>query len=258
MGAPIDAHVSVAIVGCSGRSLAVLLASLVWLVADAGCGRINFDTPGGGTEALGCPSFAIFCEDFEAGDYAEWPLVETRTSATLSVSTVRPHTGTYSLESRKVPSGSPAIADIVRPIGTHNSGNLAIREWIYSEDPIVHYDLFIDLSDLNNNNYVAVGGDTDATWAISEYRDGAPETIDQSSGVPTSMGRWICVELVYTFANPPTVQVSIDATTVLSVNGITPITTFDNLRVGATRGSPDGFHVFVDDVVVATQPIGCN
>jgi hypothetical protein len=68
----------------------------------------------------------------------------------------------------------------------------------------------------------------------------------------------VCVEVDFTFGNPPHVDVSIDDTLIVSTNGVTPSPTFDRVRVGVVRGDQIGFHAFTDNVVVAHQHIGCQ
>ena len=224
-------------------------------LTDGNRGDIGQDGVDGASSGL-CPAFAIFCEDFES-DLSQWTMTElVGLNASSSITTVRPHTGTRALESNKDASGSSGAACVVGPIGTHSSGVLAARAWVYAPVPIENFDLVLGLSDSSNNNYTVVGGDTSVNWVGSEVRaSGSP--IDFSSATPTSANQWLCVELVFTFAVPH-YDVYVDGTQVISRTALTPSPTYNTVRVGAVRADNIGFHVFVDDVAVATQRVGCN
>jgi hypothetical protein len=54
------------------------------------------------------------------------------------------------------------------------------------------------------------------------------------------------------------VQLLVDDVELLDVAAETPSPTYDQVEVGIVRGEQTGYHVFIDDVVIATQPIGCS
>ena len=234
------------------------------LLVAAGCGRFSFDplTGDGGTSGDGgggCPAFAIFCEDFESGSLLpRWPTVETAGNGTATITTARPHGGARSLEATVPNTGSSGNGAAVAPIGPFSSGTLAVREWVNATVPIENFDLVSGFGDANVKNYTTVGGDNVGNWVISEARTGNTMPTDSSSTTPTTANTWVCVELVFTFGSTPHTEVFVNDTQVLSTNSITPSPTFSYVRVGAVRGDNLGFHVFVDDVVVATQRIGCT
>lgn len=229
----------------------------------AGCGRLSFDPLSGdggttGDGGGGCPSFAIFCDDFESGSLLpKWPTTETAGNGVALITTSRPHGGTRSLEATVPGTASSGNGTPVAPIGSHSSGVLAVREWVNATVAIENFDLVLGVGDAAIDNYTTVGGDNVADWVVSEARAGDSQPTDSSSTTPTTANTWVCVELVFTFGTPPRSQVFVNNVQVLSTNSITPSPTFTHLRVGAVRGDNLGFHVFVDDVVVATQRIGC-
>lgn len=246
------------------------------LLALASCGRFGFDAAAdptgdgrlsdgsrdGGTDGTMsgngvCPSFAIFCDDFET-DLSQWSMTElVGPGATSTITTVRPHTGTHALDSQVQPAGSSGAACLVGPIGSHSSGVLAARAWINGAVAIENFDLVLSLSDAGNNNYTVVGGDNSVNWVASEVR-AAGSPIDFSSTMLTTANQWLCLELVFTFGTTPHYDVYVDGTQVLTKNALTPSPTYNTVRVGAVRADNIGFHVFVDDVAVATQRVGCN
>jgi hypothetical protein len=248
------------------------------LLALASCGRFGFEAASLPSDSAGvndgktgdgtgigddggngaCPAFAIFCEDFESGSLAQWPMTElVGAGASATITAARPHAGTRSLEAQVPPAGSSGAACLTGPIGTHSSGVLATRAWVYGPVSIQNFDLVLGLSDAANNNYTVVGGDNSVNWVGSEVRaSGSP--IDFSSTMQTTANQWLCVELVFMFGATPHYDVYVDGTQVLSKNALTPSPTYNTLRVGAVRADNIGFHVFIDDVAVATQRVGCN
>ncbi len=88
-------------------------------------------------------------------------------------------------------------------------------------------------------------------------RNGGP-AIDTSTATATvAANTWACVEVAFTFGATPQVQLWIDGIEVITFAADTPSPTYEELSVGVVRGDQLGFHVFVDDVVVANQRIGC-
>ncbi|HTL35823.1 MAG TPA: hypothetical protein VL326_21990 [Kofleriaceae bacterium] len=246
----------------------------VLIAALASCGRYGFtpgDDPSGDGGVLGdgrrdglgdgggnglCPAFAILCEDFESG-LTQWPMSEIVGPSTTMITTVRPHTGTHALESTTNQSGSAGVAGIIAPIGAHSTGVIAARLWVNATVPIENFDLVISLGDALNDNYTTVGGNGVGDWVVSEARTSAG-TVDTDSTTATKANQWVCVEVVFTFTATAHFDVFVDGTQVVMANARTPIPTYDTIRVGAVRGDNLGFHVFTDDVAVATQRIGCN
>lgn len=250
-------------------------ACCLGLLALASCGRYGFtstDDPTGDGGRLGdgrrdgtgdgggnglCPAFATFCEDFESGSLSQWPMSEIVGPSSTMITTVRPHTGTRALESQTQPSGGSGVAGVIAPIGTHSTGMLAARVWINATVAVENFDLVLSLGDAQNNNYTTVGGDGFANWVVSEART-TSGTTDSSSVTLTHANQWQCVELVFTFGGTPHFDVFVDNAQVLSMNAIPPSPTYNTIRVGAVRSDNLGFHIFTDDVAVATQRLGCN
>jgi len=249
--------------------------SLVLIVALASCGRYGFtpsEDPSGDGGALGdgrrdglgdgggnglCPAFAILCEDFESGSLTQWPMSEIVGPSTTMITTVRPHSGTRALESTTNQSGGAGVAAIIAPIGNHSTGVIAARVWVNAPVPIENFDLLFSIGDALNDNYSSVGGNGVADWVVSEARTSSG-TFDTDSTTATQANQWACVELVFTFGSTAHFDVFVDGAQVLMANAMTPTPTYDTIRVGAVRGDNLGFHVFTDDVAVATQRVGCN
>lgn len=241
-------------------------------VALVGCGRIGFapgsnggdGSPPGETVAPSCPAFALLCDDFESGDLATWTRVDTGQGGTAVVTTARAHAGTHALEADGPPQATSGAqgAPTLR-FAAMTSGVLAVREWIDLMVPMQRFDLVAEMQTLSPLQYITAGGDDNAVWASSEL--GPPGNVgpDHTSTTATpAVGTWACLEMVYTFASGAsnaTIQLFVDEMPVLDApandsNGAT----YNEVAIGIPRADKAGFHVFVDDVVIAPQRIHCN
>ena len=254
----------------------------------AGCGRFGFPQggPDGGvgvdgdvtTDAAGdastdldgavedgplavtCPEFAILCDDFESGDLAQWTRLELIGPAALEVNTTSPRTGAFALEatfsSSATNDGAAAPALRFPPVTT---GMLATRIWINLASPLQEFSLVTVFRNHLNDRYASAGGNNTADWVSTE--ESASGLTDHHSTTPTPpLATWTCVELVYTFPTVPTpgrIQVFVDDAAVVDVTADDTAPAFTEVMIGIARGDEGGFHVFVDDVVIADQRIGC-
>lgn len=250
------------------RCVGIWASTLCMLVA-VGCGRVGFDETSDANATSNdvsdgpraCAPAAIACDDFESGDLTRWTSL-TRFgpgTAVAQAQTARVHAGGFALEARYEATVS---AGVVAPNLTlsppRSAGVLAVRQWINTPVTLTDYNLILRIKTAGDMNYTSVGGNNAGEWVISEYRNGSP-TVDTPAGVATPMlDTWVCVELVFTFGSSPTVQLLVDDVKLLEVLAETPSPTYDQVEVGIIRGALTGFHIFVDDVVIATQPIGCS
>jgi hypothetical protein len=234
------------------------------LVALAGCGRIGFApwSDASSDAAAACPSTAILCEDFETGDLSRWTQSVILPGCMAMVDTARPHGGAYALEG-VVPAGSPpgdyAIAcDEIAPIGT---GTFAMREWMNGAQTLI--DFASPMQVLNEpacggsqQHYILVACNSSGDWELSEAY---PTLTEQPSATACpAPGSWTCVELDYAFGAPNHIQLFVDDALVIDAVPTSPIAAVSQLAVGAANAQPNGAHIFVDDIVVDTQHIGCR
>ena len=237
----------------------------------AGC-RINFDaapldarddaetTDGDGPAVADCPSFALFCDDFEGGDLSRWSRTLQQGPATAVVSTTRVHDGTFALETRVDPAamdgGNAAAAVMLAPQST---GALAVRQWINLGAVLRDFNIVVEMRNTATNEYVAAGGNNSANWVSTE--DPGTGAVDHQTGVATpALDVWTCVELVYVFTPPsmPRLELYVNDTMVLDDASVYTTPEFDEVRVGIARADQTGFSLFTDDVVIADQRIGCQ
>lgn len=243
---------------------------LVLLVVVGGCGRVRFegvDTDGATSDAAapdppvtGCPTFALFCDDFELGNLGRWSGTVTRESGTVEVVGTRARSGSFALHSTvdADPSEIGAANPFLR-IAPQTTGVIAVRQWINLASPLSGFSLVSMLVDDPATNYLAVGGDNSGNWVSTEESDAGQ--FDHRTTVETPGNDvWTCVELVFTFPGAGTgrVQIFVDDAEILDVESMDPAPEFEEVHVGITRGDEAGFRAFTDDVVIASQRIGCS
>jgi hypothetical protein len=202
---------------------------------------------------VGCPD-AVQCDDFEAGDLAAWTVKQSVSDATVAVSAGQAHSGMRAVEATvpvKPFSGSSAY--ISRDSALQSTGMLAARVWIYAPQPVDDFSGVLRFG--GPDRYVMVSGNNLERWTVSE--NSAAGLFDHTSNVTAVPNAWTCLELVYTFS-PPRIRLFIDETMVIDQAAQDGTPMFDEAGAGVTRAPLAGFRVFVDDFVVANQPIGCN
>lgn len=237
-----------------------------------GCGRLQFDPLGSGDGGTGdgrtmidapdgaiagaCPANAVFCDDFESGTLIPpWSYYDMSGPATVMPSMVRPHSGTYSLHGRMTSTSAEGQAATVYRFNATSSGTLAVREWINQPVPMIDFDLVVSLRQMQR--YLSVGANSLGNWVATENVPG-DGLYDHITTIPAPpINTWVCVEVVVQFSAPPRFQVYANGALILDdmLNEMTP--SYTDVSVGAARADMAGYEVFVDDVVVAPQRIGC-
>jgi hypothetical protein len=244
----------------AGDTRRVRVRVLVGVLALAACGRVDFDaTTGDGAAAYTfvCPSFASFCDDFETGDISKWGGSYRSPGGTLVVTTGGAHSGSHALDATMPAQGDGAESAVLEPIAGPPV-TYAVRVWAYQPQPLIHYDAVLLLRSTTALHFVNVSGGGTQTWTATE--DGAGGLVDHVSTQPVPTNQWMCVELDVTVpaAGAPSVEVSVDDVQVIAgaLSDVAPV--YDEIDVGVARADAAGSRSIVDDVVVATQHIGCN
>jgi hypothetical protein len=236
------------------------------VVLACGCGRIGFSaatdgvTSGDGVvPAEACPTFASFCDGFEFGNLAAWSGSQA-TAATLTVQSSIVHSGHYALESVGASSTSFG-AFAVHGFPTQTSGSIATREWVYAPQPLVQWEQLLAVlsGSANNYDYVTVLGGANNIWMAAEG-DASAVLGNYESTTPVAQSAWVCVELDVTLATTgSTGVVYVADQEVVTATLVTPNPGYSSLRAGLWTGvSGSGGTVYVDDVVMAAQHIGCQ
>ncbi|HEY1816514.1 MAG TPA: hypothetical protein VGG74_29410 [Kofleriaceae bacterium] len=241
----------------------------LWLAA--ACGRLDF---GGaahdaatrdaidGTAMIdadgGCPGFALFCDGFESGDLSKWTAEDL--PASQQVTADAHYTGMYGLDSAVgSDQGAGGEGDVyLVPGQTFATGTLAVREWVYSPAQLVNYIGTLEVTlgaPATASQYLEVNANDVGAWSLSEF--GSAGLHDQPGGIVAATATWTCVELVVELGSAASATIYVDGAA--SSQGALSNTgdSYDTIAVGVTRANAGGFEIFIDDVAIATQRIGC-
>lgn len=206
-----------------------------------------------------CPSFAIFCDGFESGNLSKW--TGTVTPAFEAVESTIVHTGHYALES-DVPmeGGNGAEGAVYLQLAAPATGTFAVREYVFSTQPVNNYmgTLFLTDSTNPNGEYGEVIADDVGQWTFTE-ESATGGLHDHTGSIVSAGGVWTCIELVLELGSGGSnnIELFIDRNSALTTPFLDPNPTYDNIAVGVTRAVAAGFTDYVDDIVVANQRIGC-
>ena len=203
---------------------------------------------------VGCPSDAIFCDDFESGDFSRWTpgLDSPRGTLTLDVDQTRPFAGQFGLHATA--SKSDLTGSWLRETDQSLSSlspPFALRFRFWSSDTLDGFTLIVSL--FSGDLAVSLGGADPGVWAMTE--DMTSNTIDHISSQNVDTGRWICVEVVHDGAM---IHLYTDGAEAISF-APTIASPFDQIGVGLTRWpARHDAEVFIDDLVLAKSRVGCN
>ena|GEM_PF-7133690 len=232
------------------------------LAGAVSCGRVGFSvvdaTIDAGDDA--CPLDALLCDDFETQDISRWDTVLTDGGGTAMASTQRARSGSSALELRYGASSTSGIAAVVLQLTPRSTGVLAVREWIYLEQPLAAFNLVVAFGNTATGQFITAGGNSSARW-VSTDQDANRVIVDHTTGVATPpVGEWTCVELVvdYVVNGPPTVELFVAGARILdtAIADVNPL--YDHVEVGLSRADRAGYVLYVDDVVIDDARIGCG
>jgi hypothetical protein len=247
------------------------------VVAIAGCGRIGFDATDRGVTADGepssgdgtvgdtipsaqlCQQTGVFCDDFETGDLSKWTGTSICSSCTVGASKQYVHAGSYALLGDTT--GAVSVADTALAYVTFASrttGMVAVRIWANAvetdEQNAGVLELAAGAGDFSHA--VIINMSDDRVWQLAELA-GTNEA-DNESSAPASQGTWTCLELDFQFGQPSQLALYVDDAQVLSVSANDTAPAFGALYVGAQRATDSGSIDAIDDVVLASQHVGCD
>jgi hypothetical protein len=207
-----------------------------------------------------CPSFALFCDSFESGDFSMWQYFSSGPDRFLMVDGLHPFHGLYSLHAGDVISAMPHGEKWVRKTITKlASGTLALRAYAYIDGTLGQTFDIMALIDANSGfGYEVMIGNRGGVANLPLVLNGKTN-VERVATSPIAGAEWHCFELlvdlagkVHLFADGAEV-VSFAENTDLSGNG------YDAADVGDLDSSGDSTgSVFLDDVALATQRIGCE
>jgi hypothetical protein len=201
-----------------------------------------------------CPAGAIFCDDFETGNLSKWTSSGVKKDAgSLTVQTATKLHGMYAL--RAIGNGMPSPGDIDAEVEKDfppTAPPLAVRANVYLPAGLGNFDSVIALYDTGTNSF-AIGGDSNATWVVSENEANAPDR--HSDMVPVSAGSWHCVELVIDATGM--VTLFIDNHALIGPWQRASNVSYSLLLVGITRSVDTDLTAFIDDVAIGPSRLYC-
>jgi hypothetical protein len=221
------------------------------------CGRLGFDPVsdgqgddgqgGDGVQQSGCNGVAglLLCDGFEPTSTVAWQAVTG--NGTAQMSTERPHRGTRSLRAEGITGRT--VAFLRAPITTVSSGEIHLRAYINRPAASSATDMLLARvgDGIANSEFFGI-----ANGANPGVSSGASSNFAPPALAPDT---WVCMEMHVVGS-----QIALDldgAVKMLIV--LDAFGPYSEVAFGlvADIGSPDQLLIFVDDVIAATQPIGC-
>jgi hypothetical protein len=207
-----------------------------------------------------CPPGAYFCDDFEADDLStHWTaLGVNQAGGRAERTTARAAHGVAALHAYAAgtPSGTATLVgetyadEELTPIAPP----LALRANVLTPAPLAKYSMVLALYDAQNDGF-AIGGDDQGTWVVTEDQARAPD--HHGNQLPTTANQWHCVELVIDAAGQ--VSAYVDGDVAVPPFARQSAVAYSRLHVGIERTIvTGGIDVYVDDVALAAQRIGCE
>jgi hypothetical protein len=210
-------------------------------------------------DAMPCPANGFFCDGFETGDVSRWTSTYLSPMVTLDAENTNVHGGKFALDAN-VPAMATggAIAAVVDQFPPLSQGTFAVRAWIYLPQPLIHFDSVMTM--VQSGHVLTVDADDNSYWTFTEHTPtGNPP--DEHSTTLSVTNAWTCIEVDYDFAKnggAATITLYIADKAAFAAPAADPAAEFGELRIGISRADAAGDHVIVDDVVLATQHVGCN
>jgi hypothetical protein len=235
--------------------------------ADSGCSTMTdggedlaappADLAAGDLASANCPLGALFCDDFELDNLSRWDKLNIKYDAgsQLAIQTARAAHGTFALEAIGTgTSGAQNFVAVEKDFPAGLAPPLAVRANIFAAQTLDHFTLVMVLSD-NSTHGFSMGGDTNATWVITE--DEAVQPDRHSDMVPTDSGKWHCLEIVVDAAGNVTGYV--DNHALIGPFPRASAVNYTQVIVGITRTATPSppTDIFVDDVAVGPARLYC-
>ncbi len=208
-------------------------------------------TPDSGTST--CPGGLLICEDFETS-LAGWTFVRSDGTATATMQDS--HSGVGSLELATRSAG--AFAYLESRLMPVSSGTLYLRAFLKvpASNAATVYDV-VAVSNASADVGVAASfSGTGMSLSSLSTNAAAP------GKVPFPRGDWVCFELALSVSAASSAQSELngvlDAT--LLIEGGVPSGGYSRVALGVVRSAPTQgpTRILVDDLVIATSPIGCE
>jgi hypothetical protein len=206
-----------------------------------------------GVEPMPPSCVGFFCDGFESGDTSRWTGTSITPTSTLVVETATAHGGSFGLDGAVPAIANGSIAAVVEQFPAISTGMVAARAWLYLPQPLIHFDSVVTFFG-QPNHYITVDGDDTQHWTVTENGNAGA---DHHATAVVAQNAWLCVEIDYAFS-PPTIALYLGDVPIIDEAAVDTGPAYTELRVGMTRADAAGARAIADDVVIATQHIGCN
>ena len=207
-----------------------------------------------------CPSDALFCSGFEAGELrAEWMATSIIEDAALERSLVRAHTGVAALraESR----GPDSAAVVVTTFPAQRAGSLFLRAYVYiaSEWATQTMNLFF-IGDDPAEPFLGI--DLNIEGGAVQVFSPQLTPVRTTGSAQISRDRWVCLRTEVAIADDAgAVRVWLDDTPAVEVSDVDtlPEGGIHLLRAGVDWSSEQAsfFEVYLDDIALSNHALDC-
>jgi hypothetical protein len=219
-----------------------------------------------GADAGECPFGAIFCDDFETGNFSRWETANPPALPNvLEVSSAKSWRGKYAMHvsvSDPADSGNTFYVNAHQGFGALSSGTFALRAYVYVPAGSTYGAFFVLTHDTSQTETVIFGPETctnSTTTCLYSATVGSGVDIAANATVALPTDQWNCVEWVVELGDAGGVAGYVGGGLVFQASGDTadPAGGFSAIDVGF-MGALGGESVYIDDLAVSTQRLGCE
>jgi hypothetical protein len=208
---------------------------------------------------------ALLCEDFEGPVPAQPSRYSTEVSsgAALMAATAQVHGGARALQASVPQAGTYARYAFVFPTPLA-SGSLHLRWWVYLPSTWKTNGWLITMQAGGpGSDKISADVDPGDAWQLADNVQ--PNMFPTSAAGAVARDRWLCLELGITIGKSGTgrAELRLNDAQILSTLGTNSIPsgggfTYATFGISHSSGLTAPATVYVDDVVIARDPIGCN
>lgn len=203
----------------------------------------------------------ILCDDFEGPLNTRWNTGDS-THGSVVTDGVHAHGGASAmhLHTEAEPSSTPDYW-VARVFTAFSQPKAYVRAWVFLGPPTSNRANNQFLQMVRGDFTALTIGNANATVQVSGSPTGQPPAAKSSTSKSFTLGAWTCLEWLVSTGASGEIRVSLDGTDLPELHltgfnlpgGFSYLTFEQGVEPG---GGP--YDVFIDDVVVSTQPIGCN
>jgi hypothetical protein len=235
----------------------------------AGCGRIGFEplvlpADDAGVDAmssdagLSCATFdGVFCDDFESGSLDRWERTDVQAGGGTAV--LDPTRGRGGGASCHLQVGaSDGSIELTTDFPLVAGGELYLRAHLFVPSSLPDQVIDFLLLGVEDEDHLHVSMDEGGHVAVWSFGGLVPAT-----GVHVPRDRFFCVVLRVVIGPAGSIEATVDGELLVRIEGSTlPRESGGYRRVGiGPNGSPwprAGSEIWVDDLYLATTPLGCD